>query len=196
MLKTLAETVFERSYSTSRRIAAVRAATTVVLHSLPKEDRFDLEQEALLELWRKHTAYDSQRGSWRTFSERVVANRVISVLRSMYSQGSGQFREDPLENIVGLAAPSDGADLRTDVLKVLARVSPFDRSVAVCLVGHSATETGHRLGVSRAAVYRAIGRLRVAFTVAGLAGIRSRSTPGCRPNHDPWIDVRRKEPRA
>ena len=172
MIKTLAETVFERSYSTSRRIAAVRAATTVVLHSLPKEDRFDFEQEALLELWRKHTAYDSQRGSWRTFSERVVANRMTSLMRRLGSERSGHLREEPIANLRGLAAPVDHNDLRTDVLRILARVSIFDRNVALNLVDHSATETSRRLRISRAAVYRAIGRLRVAFTTAGFASVR------------------------
>ena len=136
------ETVFERSYSATSRLAAVRAATIATLYG---------------------------RGSWRTFSERVVANRMTSLVRSMRSERSGRFREEPIENLLGLAAPNDGADLRADVARVLAGMSPFDRSVAMYLVGHSAIETGQRLGVCRATVYRAIGRLRTAFTEAGLS---------------------------
>jgi len=163
------ETVFERSYSASSRLAAVRAATIVTLHGLPTDSRRDLEQEALLELWRKHQAYDPRRGSWRTFSERVVANRMTSLVRAMRSERSGQFREEPIENLLGLAAPNIRTDLRADVSRVLAGLSPFDRNVAFCLIGHSAIETTQCLGVSRATVYRAIGRLRTAFTEAGLS---------------------------
>ena len=163
------ETVFERSYSASSRLAAVRAATIVTLHGLPTDSRRDLEQEALLELWRKHQAYDPRRGSWRTFSERVVANRMTSLVRAMRSERSGQFREEPIENLLGLAAPNIRTDLRADVSRVLAGLSPFDRNVALCLIGHSAIETTQCLGVSRATVYRAIGRLRAAFTEAGLS---------------------------
>jgi RNA polymerase sigma-70 factor (ECF subfamily) len=163
------ETVFERSYSASSRLAAVRAATIVTVHGLPTDSRRDLEQEALLELWRKHQAYDPRRGSWRTFSERVVANRMTSLVRAMRSERSGQFREEPIENLLGLAAPNIRTDLRADVSRVLAGLSPFDRNVALCLIGHSAIETTQCLGVSRATVYRAIGRLRTAFTEAGLS---------------------------
>ena len=92
------ETVFERSYSATSRLAAVRAATIATLYGLPTDSRRDLEQEALLELWRKHQAYDPQRGSWRTFSERVVANRMTSLVRSMRSERPGRFREEPIEN--------------------------------------------------------------------------------------------------
>ena len=165
----MVETVFERSYSASSRLAAVRAATIVTLHGLPTDSRRDLEQEALLELWRKHQAYDPRRGSWRTFSERVVANRMTSLVRAMRSERSGQFREESIENLLGLAAPNIRTDLRADVSRVLAGLSPFDRNVALCLIGHSAIETTQCLGVSRATVYRAIWRLRAAFTEAGLS---------------------------
>ena len=168
----MVETVFERSYSASSRLAAVRAATITTLYGLPTDSRRDLEQEALLELWRKHEAYDPRRGSWRTFSERVVVNRMTSLVRAMRSVRSGQFREEPIESFFGLAAPNSLNDLRTDVSRVLAGVTPFDRSVALCLIGHSAIETTQRLGVSRATIYRAIGRLRVAFTAAGLTNVR------------------------
>lgn len=124
----MVEGIFERSLSATSRLAAVRAATTVTLYRLPTDSRQDLEQEALLELWRKRTAYDAQRGSWRTFSERVVANRMTSLMRQMRSRRSGQFREGLLEIAVGLASPVDGADLRADVSRVLSNVSKFDRT--------------------------------------------------------------------
>jgi RNA polymerase sigma factor (sigma-70 family) len=163
------EGIFERSFSATRRLAAVRAAATVTLCQLPTDTREDLEQEALLELWRKRPAYDPQRGSWRTFSERVVANRMTSVVRAMRSERSGQFREEPIQDVPWLPAPNSLTDLQADVSLVLAGLSSFDRSVALCLVGYSAIETGQRLSVSRATVYRAIGRLRAAFTEAGLS---------------------------
>lgn len=165
----MAESAFEQSYPANSRLAAVRAATIVTLYRLPTESRRDLEQEALLELWRKGPAYDSRRGSWRTFSERVVANRLRSLVRSMHSEPSGHFREEPLEHLAALAAPNDRTDLRADVSRVLNSVSEFDRSVAVDLIDYSAIEIGQRLGVSRATVYRAIGRLRAAFTEACLS---------------------------
>ena len=165
----MVEIVFEQSYPAAKHVAAVRAATIVALYGLPKDARHDLEQEALLELWRKGPAYDARRGSWRTFSERVVANRLRSLVRSMHTEPSGHFREEPLENLAALAAPSAHTDLRTDVSRVLANVSQFDRSVAVDLIDYSASEIGQRLGASRATVYRAIGRLRAAFTEAGLS---------------------------
>lgn len=165
----MVETTFEQSYPAAKQVAAVRAATIVAVYGLPKDVRHDLEQEALLELWRKQRAYDPRRGSWRTFSERVVANRMTSLVRAMRSKRSGQFREAPIENVLGLAAPGEHGDLRADVSRVLASISPFERSVAHCLIGYSAIETSERLGVSRATVYRAIGRLRAVFTKAGLS---------------------------
>ena len=96
-----------------KQLAAVRAATIVAVYGLPKDAQCDLEQEALLELWRKQQAYDPRRGSWRTFSERVVANRMTSLVRAMRSKRSGQFREAPIENVLGLAAPGDSSSRGT-----------------------------------------------------------------------------------
>ena len=66
----MVEGIFEQSLSAAYRLAAVRAATIVALYELPPDTRSDLEQEALLELWRKRQAYDPRRASWRTFSDR------------------------------------------------------------------------------------------------------------------------------
>ena len=85
---------------------------------------------------------------------------MASLVRKL---GSGHFREEPFENLAALAVRNDRTDLRADVSRVLSSMSEFDRSVAADLVEYSPIEIGQRLGVSRATVYRAIGRLRVAF---------------------------------
>lgn len=181
--------IFEQSSSATHRLAAVRAAATTVSYQLPSDVRQDLEQEALLELWRKRPAYDPRRGSWRTFCERVVANKMTSIVRRMRSERSGQFREDPLDKVVGIAAPDRSLDLRSDVSRVLTGVSRFDRRVALCLICFTAIETSHNLGVSRATVYRAIERLRTAFVDAGLANDRQRAS-ALLPGHADQIEAK------
>jgi len=161
------ESAFEQSFPATIRLAAVRAATVATLYGLPAESRRDLEQEALLELWRKRTAYAPARGSWRTFAERVVANRMVSLMRSMHSDKSGSSKQTSIESARGLSAPMDRGDLRVDVWVVLGRISPFDRTVAVCLIDYSAIETSQKLGVARATVYRSIKRMRAAFAAEG-----------------------------
>ena len=174
----MVEAIFEQSFQTASRLAAVRAATIVALYGLPQEFRPDLEQEALLELWRKRTAYDPARGSWRTFAERVVANRLASLMRSMHSAKAGKSRETPIDSARGLSAPMDRGDLRVDVWVVLRPMSPFDRTVAFCLIDYSASETSQKLGVSRATVYRSINRLRAAFAAAGFGSGGRRQEKG------------------
>ena len=164
----MVEIVFEQSYSVSSRMAAVQATKIAARHGLPTDHVDDLSQEALLELWRKAPAFDERRAGWRTFSERVVANRLASLLRHAHSSRSGHGKQDPIE---GLEFPdvarSHNIDLQTDVRRVLKGVSPFDRTVALSLIDYSAIETSHRLRVARATVYRSIVRLRAAFTSAG-----------------------------
>jgi len=164
-------------------------------YRLPADFRRDLEQEAMLELWRKRFAYDEQRGSWPTFCEQVVANRMTSLVRSMYSTRSGQFREEPLQDRLGLVAASDNIELRIDVARVLAALPPFDRRVAASLIRHSASETGRTLRISRASVYRAIGRLRVAFAAAGFAEL---GRPDLMPERGTWFrnSTRERRPKV
>lgn len=163
------EAIFEQFLPQARRIAGVRAARAAYRHRLPTETRQDLEQEALLELWCKRGAYDQGRGSWCTFAERLVANRLASLVRAMRAQRSGTFRERPLEESDQLAAPDLNGSIGADVARILLRVNQLDRTIAICLSDHSVTETGRRLRVSRATVYRAISRLRATFIRAGFA---------------------------
>jgi RNA polymerase sigma-70 factor (ECF subfamily) len=173
------EGIFERSYGACSRLARARAASIVARYRLPSESRRDLEQEALVELWRKAPAYDSCRGSWRTFAERVVANRLASLVRHMGSQTLDSLGQEHIGDHVSLVASSAYMELSVDVWRLVATLPRVDRSVAVCLMDRSAVETAQCLRMSRAAVYRSICRLRFAFKAAGITQAESR--PGSEP---------------
>jgi len=160
---------FEQTLSVAERIAAVRAATIARLHGLPRDERRDLEQEALLHLWRMVPFFDPRRGSWPTFAERIIANRLQSLMRSQHALCRARRKEQPHdEPVSAMVAPNDRIDLRLDVRRVLVGVSQLDRVVALSLMYQSVAEASRSLGISRATTYRSIGRLQVAFLSAGL----------------------------
>ncbi|MBI4903687.1 MAG: sigma-70 family RNA polymerase sigma factor [Acidobacteria bacterium] len=165
----MADSVVEQYYSVACRVAGVLATRTTRLYGLPADARRDLEQDVLLELWQKRAAFDPRRGCWQTFSEAVAVNKMTSLVRRMCSQHSAWLKEQPIARALSVEAPNRHNQLRDDVGRVLARVSPSDRRIARSLMYYSVAETSRSMGVSRPKVYRAISRLRLVFTVAGFA---------------------------
>jgi len=88
---------------------------------------------------------------------------------TLFTSGCKTPRQTSIESARGLCIPLDRGDLRADVWVVLGRMPPFDRTVGICLIDHSASETAQKLGVSRATVFRSIKRLRATFAAAGFA---------------------------
>jgi DNA-directed RNA polymerase specialized sigma24 family protein len=125
-------------------------------------------QEALLAVWQGLAYYDSSRASLRTFSERAIANKLTSIVRCHCAGRRAWGPPEALAAEPPIAVPADLTWLRVDVSKILAGATAFDRAVAAHLTEYSPAETGRRLKVPRAAIYRAIGRLRIAFIAAGL----------------------------
>jgi RNA polymerase sigma factor (sigma-70 family) len=158
-------TLFPQAYRCACRTARSRYAA---IRRDGLED-CDVQQEALLKVWMALPRFDPSRASLRTFIEKVVFHAVVSAVRR---------RRAPEALTLQLAdlrpASSDPLDVRICVREVLSGVSAFDRVVALSLAEYSPTETGIRLGVGRATVYRTIGRLRTAFTGAGLSPSRRR----------------------
>jgi DNA-directed RNA polymerase specialized sigma24 family protein len=93
-------------YPVARRAAEVRTCAAVARTTVARADRENLEQEALLAVWRALPHYNPSRASLRTFVERVAANRIASLLRSLHN--SGRFREVPLERASAAAAADGG----------------------------------------------------------------------------------------
>jgi RNA polymerase sigma factor (sigma-70 family) len=160
------DATFLDAYPLALRSARVRSAAAVARGYIPPADREDLEQGAITNVWLALPRYDPARAGIRTFVEVVISHQFTSMLRT-------HWRVLEFENLVGRCVGVDGGfreiETRIDVRRALANVTPFDRRVASSLTEYSVTETSQRLEVSRAEVYRAIGRLRRTLAEAGLS---------------------------
>jgi RNA polymerase sigma factor (sigma-70 family) len=167
------EVMFQQAYPLTIRAAQVRSAAAVASGAILLADRDDVEQELLIRIWQALYKYDTARAGLRTFIEMVVRTQLVSMLRS--HRHRPQFEPLDERHVIG-DFELQAVELRADVGRVLAGMSAFDRAVALSLSECSTVETSRRLGVSRAAIYRAIHRLRLALTVAGLGRRESRAT--------------------
>jgi RNA polymerase sigma factor (sigma-70 family) len=161
----MCETVFATAYPLARRAAKVRSAAAMSSNSPISVDREDLEQEAMVGLWRALPQFDSSRASLRTFVERVIATKIASALRAQRVLLRVPAYDAPP---LSLGQPTAVVELRSDVQRVLAVLSDGDRRLALLLAEHTPTEASRKLRVSRSTVYEGIHRIRIAFVDAGL----------------------------
>jgi RNA polymerase sigma factor (sigma-70 family) len=157
------EEFFLQAYPFARRAAQVRSASAV--RKFKELEREDLEQEALLSTWRLLSRFDHTRASLPTFVERVVATSIASVCRGRAAKKRIKHDDsdpppEPLQLFVRI-------EFRIDFLRVVARLAPRDRKVALLLVEFSPTQIARSLKTSRQAVYRCINRIRAAFLEGG-----------------------------
>ena len=87
--------VIEHIRCTARRLARTAG--------LPGMDADDIEQDLLLDLWQRRTAYDPARASFPTFADRVVAHRVATL-----TSPTARIRAE--RGLVSLDASDDGED--------------------------------------------------------------------------------------
>jgi DNA-directed RNA polymerase specialized sigma24 family protein len=124
-------TTFLEAYPFSRRAAEVRSIATASANGPMILDREDVEQQAIVGLWRAFPSFDPSRSSWRTFVERVIASRVTSVLRFHHAAKCRPvFFDTPA------TMEYEPIEVRIDVERVLDALLD-DRCLACLLVDHT-----------------------------------------------------------
>jgi RNA polymerase sigma factor (sigma-70 family) len=125
-----------------------------------REDRQDLAQEIVLQLWRSYARYDRQL-RFSTWMYRVAVNVAIS----HYRAASSRIREPlPLDDAISVAIASDRADAgdETRVLyDLIAQLDELNRALTVLyLDGYSHDEIGEILGLTATNVATRVNRIK------------------------------------
>jgi len=155
---------YTAAFGLARRIALVRSAAAMGA-GLPRHDREDAEQEALMRVWQALPFFDKSRGSLRTFIEVVIATRIASLLRSSRRRPEVEVLDERYH--VDDQAFTD-AELRSDIQLALSGLSKQDRRLARLLMHHSPSESSRALKKARSTVYEGMRRIRVALIDAGI----------------------------
>lgn len=178
-------------HSRVSRNIMVRAARLARSGAVPGMTAEDIAQDLREHLWRRGGAFDPTRGSYDTFADRVIANRIASLAspterlraeRSWVSFSEPSGHEDdgerlPLSETLaetdGLhsveARPIDEAlGLVRDVGRLKRGLMPAHKAVADVLVDHSPSEAAVTLGVHRSTIYARLAMIRAAAIAIGL----------------------------
>jgi len=151
----------------------------------------DLEQELMLDLFRRLPAFDPSRASRNTFIARLVENRAASLIKAARAEKRGpDIEHESLQAVVfegteGRIALGDtisaeqglwvtggrGWDetiaLRHDLARAIRRLPPRLAILCARLATDTVTEVSRDTGMSRPSVYDAIARVRKAMTDGG-----------------------------
>lgn len=160
------DALFIEAYPFAVKASHARATAAVRTGAAQWVDYEDLKQEGMLACWRALPRFDPARASLRTFIEHVVRNHVSSLLRAQLSRPQlTPMREGDLPASRTWARD---IELGVDVSRVLGRLCPVDRRLAVTLAEHTRTDASRLVGFRRTAVYRRISCIGATFESAGL----------------------------
>jgi len=151
-----------------------------------EDDREDLGQELFLQYWKRVGKFKRERGTYKTFINRLIRNRAASLALKAIRSGVGRMvsltddnePECPIEASDGLGDASrsttvESVESRLDVEKVLSPLEPRLRLLAEEIGTKDFAEVAADLsagyGVSNRRTYQLRNELRAAFRVAGLA---------------------------
>lgn len=152
---------FDLAYPLIRRAAHARLRGKL---RLTTTDRQDWEQEVLIAAWRALPQYDPTKAALRTFLERVIGNRLASLVRGRHRVPVFVGLED--YHSIDLCEAAQ-VELGRDVRTVVAQLPEPERRLATVLVSCTPAEASQRLGIARSTVYERIRRIRIAFELAG-----------------------------
>lgn len=158
---------FAQAIAAHRRLIARIAAS----YARTAEDRRDLAQDILLQLWRAWPRFDPARAKLTTWMYRIALNVAISSLRRPPAPHA------PLDPALAIAAEPDPDDARLAALyAAIATLAPLDRALVVLhLEGDSHARIAEVLGLGESNVATKLSRLR--------AVLRARINQGASHDH-------------
>jgi RNA polymerase sigma-70 factor (ECF subfamily) len=165
-------TAFADAIAEHRRLIARVAAS----YARTREDRRDLAQDILLQLWRAWPRFDSTRAKLTTWMYRIALNVAISALRRpAVGAGARSAVFDDTAHAANAALAVASAEPDDDRLEQLyaaiATLAPLDRALVILhLDGIPHARIADVLGLSASNVATKLSRLR--------AVLRTRITPG------------------
>ena len=133
------------------------------VHCRDSEDRKDLAQEIVIQLWKAYPRYDDA-FKFSTWMYRIAMNVAISFHRSAGRRNRDTVRTESLEVIDFAAADramSDAADDLLALRQLIGRLDKMSRAlIFLYLDGHSHEEIAEILGISATNVGTRIGRIK------------------------------------
>jgi len=144
---------FAAAIAAHRRLIARIAAS----YARTAEDRRDLAQDILLQLWRAWPRFEPARAKLTTWMYRIALNVAISSLRRPPAPHA------PLDPALAIAAePEEPDDARlAELYAAIATLAPLDRALVVLhLEGDSHARIAEVLGLGESNVATKLSRLR------------------------------------
>ena len=180
---------------------------------LTADDLEDLEQELTIHLFERLPKFDSTRGAFSTFVDRVVDHKAADILDARFAArrdcrifvgsiddtvrlregGEVPIMDLDLEDAVhvqrGISAPSPHAEaeFRINLERAMAALTPEQRDLCRRLLTATIAEISAATGVPRPTLYDRLRQIRVAFERAGLREYVRRPDTSTRvPVSNPW----------
>lgn len=195
-LEVLSAAKFLAIYPTAARMNRFKAMKLIGHYQLLPQDCADIEQELLLDQWRRWSKYDASRSNPATFLDRLIRNKIASIVERRVAQKRHYGKSRPL-----LEAESDGkstcraeesshADLFgqtynpgtdrqermrrmhliADVARVVAALPPPLKDLALLLRAEmNIAQCARRLKLSRSRAHTLVEEIRMRFNNAGLS---------------------------
>ena len=177
------------------------------------DDLEDIEQDLRLHLFEQLSKYDPARGAFSTFVDRVVDHKAADILDAQFAAcrdcriyvgsiddtlrlregGEVPIIDLDLEDAIhvqrgiGDPSPQAEAELKIDLERAMAALTPEQRDLCRRLLTSSIAEISATTGVPRPTLYDRLRRIRVAFERAGLREYVRRPDTSTRvPVSNPW----------
>ncbi|OGQ94899.1 MAG: hypothetical protein A2284_18825 [Deltaproteobacteria bacterium RIFOXYA12_FULL_61_11] len=162
---------------------------------LVEADRDDLEQDMMMDLLRRLPRFDPSKAKRETFIARIVEHRVATIIETQKAglrdyrcnagslderrpdEGGGSGDTPPVldqdsyrRETLDAARQDEGLrDLRRDMARTIAELSPDLRELCLRLLTSTVSEVSRETGVPRGTLYESVQKLRSRFERAGLA---------------------------